>query len=184
MPNDPFIDPAALSSLGPVRYLDARDQAAFDAGHAPNAVRAPVDAWDKAIKTAALEERLLRHAARQEAAERPAKCRLKTDAKARVLLSFLIDHHHAQQRKGPMVPLTQVEISDIMTERAGEGWSQSTVQRLMTGVLFPKEGMDEYVQLCGRGKINRGLLYRKDDGTTVVEAISDDDDEDEVEEDE
>jgi rhodanese-related sulfurtransferase len=52
MPNDPFIDSAALSSLGPVRYLDARDQAAFDAGHAPNAVRAPVDAWDKAIKTA------------------------------------------------------------------------------------------------------------------------------------
>jgi thiosulfate/3-mercaptopyruvate sulfurtransferase len=52
MPNDPFIDPAALSSLDPVRYLDARDQAAFDAGHAPNAVRAPVDAWDQAIKTA------------------------------------------------------------------------------------------------------------------------------------
>ncbi len=52
MPNDPFIDPAALSSVGPVRYLDARDQAAFDAGHAPNAVRAPVDAWDKAIKAA------------------------------------------------------------------------------------------------------------------------------------
>jgi thiosulfate/3-mercaptopyruvate sulfurtransferase len=52
MPTDPFIDPAALSSLGPVRYLDARDQAAFDAGHAPNAVRAPVDAWDKVIKAA------------------------------------------------------------------------------------------------------------------------------------
>ena len=50
MSNDPFIDSAALSSLGPVRYLDARDRAAFDAGHAPNAVRAPVDAWDKAIK--------------------------------------------------------------------------------------------------------------------------------------
>ena len=32
MPNDPFVDIAALSSLGPVRYLDARDQAAFDAG--------------------------------------------------------------------------------------------------------------------------------------------------------
>ena len=52
MPNDPFIDPAALTSLGPIRYLDARDQAAFDAGHAPNAVRAPSDAWDKAIKAA------------------------------------------------------------------------------------------------------------------------------------
>jgi thiosulfate/3-mercaptopyruvate sulfurtransferase len=50
MQTDPFIDPAALSSLGPIRYLDARDQAAFDAGHAPNAMRAPSDAWDKAIK--------------------------------------------------------------------------------------------------------------------------------------
>jgi thiosulfate/3-mercaptopyruvate sulfurtransferase len=50
MPNDPFVDVAALSSLGPVRYLDARDQAAFDAGHVPGAVRAPVDEWDKAAK--------------------------------------------------------------------------------------------------------------------------------------
>jgi thiosulfate/3-mercaptopyruvate sulfurtransferase len=52
MPSDPFVDPAALSSLGAIRYLDARDQAAFDAGHAPGAVRVPVDAWDKAIKSA------------------------------------------------------------------------------------------------------------------------------------
>ena len=39
MPRDPFVDVAALRSLGPVRYLDVRDQAAFDAGHAPGAVR-------------------------------------------------------------------------------------------------------------------------------------------------
>ena len=52
MPNDPFVDVAALRSLGPIRYIDARDQAAFDAGHAPGAVRAPVDAWDAAAKTA------------------------------------------------------------------------------------------------------------------------------------
>ena len=52
MPNDPFVDITALPSLGPVRYLDARDQAAFDAGHAPGAVRAPVDEWDKAAKAA------------------------------------------------------------------------------------------------------------------------------------
>jgi thiosulfate/3-mercaptopyruvate sulfurtransferase len=52
MPNDPFVDIAALPSLGPVRYLDARDQAAFDAGHAPGAVRVPVDEWDKAAKAA------------------------------------------------------------------------------------------------------------------------------------
>jgi thiosulfate/3-mercaptopyruvate sulfurtransferase len=52
MPNDPFVDVAALSSLGPVRYVDARDQAAFDAGHAPGAVRAPLEAWDAAAKAA------------------------------------------------------------------------------------------------------------------------------------
>jgi thiosulfate/3-mercaptopyruvate sulfurtransferase len=51
MPSDPFIDIAALSSLGAFRYLDARDQAAFDAGHAPGAVRVPLEAWDKAAKT-------------------------------------------------------------------------------------------------------------------------------------
>jgi thiosulfate/3-mercaptopyruvate sulfurtransferase len=52
MPNDPFVDIAALSALGPIRYIDARDQAAFDAGHVPGAVRAPVDAWDAAAKQA------------------------------------------------------------------------------------------------------------------------------------
>ncbi len=50
MPTDPIIDLAALPSLGAVRYLDARDQAAFDAGHAPDAVRVPLEAWDKAAK--------------------------------------------------------------------------------------------------------------------------------------
>src|ERR1700741_5476545 len=52
MPNDPFVDVAALSSLGPIRYLDARDQTVFEAGHAPGAVRVPVDEWDKAAKAA------------------------------------------------------------------------------------------------------------------------------------
>jgi thiosulfate/3-mercaptopyruvate sulfurtransferase len=52
MPTDPFVDPAALPSLGSVRYLDARDQAAFDAGHAPGAVRVPLEAWDKGAKAA------------------------------------------------------------------------------------------------------------------------------------
>jgi thiosulfate/3-mercaptopyruvate sulfurtransferase len=50
MPSDPFIDVGAISSLGPVRYFDARDAAAFAAGHAPNAIRAPSDAWDSAAK--------------------------------------------------------------------------------------------------------------------------------------
>jgi thiosulfate/3-mercaptopyruvate sulfurtransferase len=52
MPNDPFVDVVALASLGPVTYLDARDQAGFDAGHTPGAVRVPVEEWDKAAKTA------------------------------------------------------------------------------------------------------------------------------------
>src|SRR6187399_757330 len=52
MPRDPFVDVVALRSLGPVRYLDARDQAAFDAGHAPGAVRVPLDQWDAAAKAA------------------------------------------------------------------------------------------------------------------------------------
>jgi thiosulfate/3-mercaptopyruvate sulfurtransferase len=50
MPNDPFVDVAALTSLGPIQYLDARDQATFDAGHAPSAVHVPVEEWDKAAK--------------------------------------------------------------------------------------------------------------------------------------
>ncbi|HTW73014.1 MAG TPA: rhodanese-like domain-containing protein [Acetobacteraceae bacterium] len=53
MPHDPIVDVAALSTLGPVRYLDARDPGAFDAGHAPGAVRVPLDAWDAAAKSAA-----------------------------------------------------------------------------------------------------------------------------------
>jgi thiosulfate/3-mercaptopyruvate sulfurtransferase len=52
MPADPFIDAAALAGLGPVRYLDARDQAAFEAGAAPNAVRVASEAWDVAAKAA------------------------------------------------------------------------------------------------------------------------------------
>ena len=52
MPNDPFVDVAALSSLGPIRFLDARDQEAFDAGHAPGAVRVPAEEWDAAAKAA------------------------------------------------------------------------------------------------------------------------------------
>ena len=52
MPNDPFVDIAALSSLGPVHYLDARDRVTFDAGHAPGAVHVPVEEWDKAAKAA------------------------------------------------------------------------------------------------------------------------------------
>ena len=52
MVNDPFVDVGDLPSLGPLRYLDVRDQAAFDAGHAPGAVRVPLDEWDAAAKAA------------------------------------------------------------------------------------------------------------------------------------
>src|ERR1700760_2962725 len=54
MPSGPFVEIAALQSLGPVRLLDARDQAAFDAGHAPGAVRVPLEAWDAAAKNTAV----------------------------------------------------------------------------------------------------------------------------------
>ena len=50
MPDDPFVDATALSGNVSLRYLDARDQASFDAGHAPGAVRVPIDVWDKAAK--------------------------------------------------------------------------------------------------------------------------------------
>lgn len=50
MPNDPFVDIAALRSLGSLHYLDARDQAAFDAVHVPGAVRVPLEEWDAAAK--------------------------------------------------------------------------------------------------------------------------------------
>jgi thiosulfate/3-mercaptopyruvate sulfurtransferase len=52
MPTDPFVDVGDLPSLGPPRYLDVRDQAAFDAGHAPGAVRVPLEEWDAAAKAA------------------------------------------------------------------------------------------------------------------------------------
>ncbi|MBV8736523.1 MAG: rhodanese-like domain-containing protein [Alphaproteobacteria bacterium] len=45
MPSDPFVDFSALSSLGPVQYLDARDRAAFDDGHVPGALHVPVEEW-------------------------------------------------------------------------------------------------------------------------------------------
>jgi len=51
---DPFVEPHALSGLGPIRYVDARDEAAFAAGTAPNAVRVASDAWDVAAKAADL----------------------------------------------------------------------------------------------------------------------------------
>src|SRR4029077_4314818 len=52
MPHDPVVDVGDLPSLGPLRYLDVRDQAAFDAGHAPGAGRVPLDEWDAAAKAA------------------------------------------------------------------------------------------------------------------------------------
>ena len=52
MPTDPFVDLGDLPSLGPLRYLDVRDQASFDAGHAPGAMRVPLEEWDAAAKAA------------------------------------------------------------------------------------------------------------------------------------
>ena len=52
MPNDPFVDVGDLTSLGKLRYLDVRDQAAFDAGHAHGAIRVRLDEWDAVAKAA------------------------------------------------------------------------------------------------------------------------------------
>src|SRR5260370_34313807 len=52
MPTDPFVDVGGLPSLGALRYLDVRDQAAFYAGHVLGAVRVPLDEWDAAAKAA------------------------------------------------------------------------------------------------------------------------------------
>src|SRR5487761_1735266 len=52
MPDDPFVDVVALTPLGPIQYLDARDRAMFDAGHVPGALHVPVEDWDKAAKAA------------------------------------------------------------------------------------------------------------------------------------
>jgi thiosulfate/3-mercaptopyruvate sulfurtransferase len=43
-----------LAALGPVRYLDARDAAAFAAGTAPGAVQVASDDWDAAAKNPAI----------------------------------------------------------------------------------------------------------------------------------
>lgn len=51
MPSDPIVEVHDLRGLGAVRYLDARDQAAFAAGCAPNAVRVASDVWDTHAKS-------------------------------------------------------------------------------------------------------------------------------------
>ncbi len=68
MTNDPIVDPTALSALGPIRYLDAREPAAFAAGAAPNAVRVASDAWDTAAKAAGVGFHDLAHWEREIAA--------------------------------------------------------------------------------------------------------------------
>ena len=131
-----------------------------------------------AIKAAAMEERRLRHEARQKASEQPVTARLGTEKKARLLLSFLRSDLRSRGEGGSVEPLTQEQISDAMTKKLGAGWSQPTIHRLME-FLFPYGGMNEYVRHCGLGEINQdGILNRNDDGTTDVDAISYDDDDD------
>jgi thiosulfate/3-mercaptopyruvate sulfurtransferase len=50
MSQDPFIEPAGLSSLVIMRLLDAREAAAFEANHAEGAVRVPIELWESAAK--------------------------------------------------------------------------------------------------------------------------------------
>jgi thiosulfate/3-mercaptopyruvate sulfurtransferase len=51
MSHDPVIEPSALRLLPAFRLLDVRDQSAFSAGHAANAVRVPIEVWEAAAKT-------------------------------------------------------------------------------------------------------------------------------------
>ncbi len=50
---DPVIAAQALAGIAPFRLVDARDEAAFAAGHPAHAVRAPLEAWIAAAKTPA-----------------------------------------------------------------------------------------------------------------------------------
>jgi hypothetical protein len=61
MPNDPFVDVGDLPSLGKLRYLDVRDQAAFDAGHAFGGMRVRLRDSSPAVERA--EHKML-HTAR------------------------------------------------------------------------------------------------------------------------
>ncbi len=51
MSHDPVVEPAALRLLPAFCLLDVRDQPAFSAGHASNAVRVPIEVWEAAAKT-------------------------------------------------------------------------------------------------------------------------------------
>lgn len=57
MPQDPVISPSALATLGAFHLLDARAPEAFEAEHAPGAIRVPLAAWEAAARApqAALE---------------------------------------------------------------------------------------------------------------------------------
>jgi thiosulfate/3-mercaptopyruvate sulfurtransferase len=48
---DPFVTVEGLAALGPVRLLDARSAAEHAAGHAPGAVRVPLEDWVAAAKS-------------------------------------------------------------------------------------------------------------------------------------
>jgi thiosulfate/3-mercaptopyruvate sulfurtransferase len=47
---DPVIEAADLVAAGAARLLDVRDLAAFAAGHAPTALRVPIEQWEAAAK--------------------------------------------------------------------------------------------------------------------------------------
>ncbi|MEH2469158.1 thiosulfate/3-mercaptopyruvate sulfurtransferase [Nitrobacteraceae bacterium AZCC 2161] len=50
MTNDPVIEPADLATVGKAKLLDVRDAATFAVGHAPTAVRVPIEQWEAAAK--------------------------------------------------------------------------------------------------------------------------------------
>ncbi len=50
MAYDPIIEPLALGNLAGFHLLDVRDPETFDAEHAPEAVRVPIEVWEAAAK--------------------------------------------------------------------------------------------------------------------------------------
>ncbi len=50
---DPIVEPTELPGAGAIRLLDARNQRAFDAGHAAGAVRIPIEQWEPKARSSA-----------------------------------------------------------------------------------------------------------------------------------
>jgi hypothetical protein len=128
------------------------------------------------IKASAMEECQLSHKIRQKSVEQSADAKLRKGMKTSLLRTFLFNDLCSRGKVGPVKPLTEEAISLAMTEKLGEGWSQSSVSREFEK-LYPGLGIARYVEICGIGKTERnGILNKSADGTTDVDAFSYDED--------